>query len=375
MSPALPALLLLLGAAPPASKPAPGPEIQVLLLSRQHPRQLRIEGVRKLALEARGDRLFAGGSEIAQPLRLDLANWALAIASQPVRRYRARLAIRARGGELLVVGSIPLEEYVAAVVASETEVGTPLEALKAQAVVTRSYALAQPPRHEEASACDLAHCQLLLGYGAPAHLAAARKAALATRGEVLRLGTGEIAIAPFHAACGGHTAEPREVFAGDDRTGSAAVADPGCSAPWAAIVPAETARAAASESLGAPARLDRLSFDIAAGGYVTRVVDRATGRSATGESFIRALGARVGYGRVPSPRFSIEIEGAQVRLRGAGIGHGVGLCQRGAARLALQGAGYREILGRFFPRARLDAVRPHDEAPATSAGAREAGAR
>ncbi|GAC1537625.1 MAG: hypothetical protein NVS2B9_03950 [Myxococcales bacterium] len=79
----------------------------------------------------------------------------------------------------------------------------------------RSYALATRGRHGDADLCDLAHCQVLAGRGPRAHLAAAASATRATAGEVLRLASGAIAQATFHAACGGHTGDPRELFGGD----------------------------------------------------------------------------------------------------------------------------------------------------------------
>jgi stage II sporulation protein D len=352
-------LSLAIAAVAPA---APGVEVQ--LLSSVHPRELRLSGPQTLRLEARGEVLVADGEPAAQPLRLALGDWTLTPDRRPARRYRAALALRAGAGELQVVASMPLEEYVAAVVASETEPGTPPAALEAQAVVTRSYALAQPRRHQFAAACDLAHCQVLRGRGAAAHLRAASLAARATEGEVLRLGSGEIALTPFHAACGGQTADPQEIFPGRNLTGAGAILDPGCARPWSAAVSPQALRRAATAALGEQLRDPRaLTLFRGEGGFVTRVLDRASGRSCTGEAFIRALGAEVGYGRVPSPRFALTIEAGSVRLRGAGAGHGVGLCQAGAARLARQGRGYREILARFFPAARLARAAPTPGTP------------
>src|SRR5260370_40987005 len=98
-----------------------------------------------------------------------------------------------------------IEDYVSAVVASETIPGTPFEALKAQAVVVRSYALATRGRHGDADLCDLAHCQVRAGGGPHAHLAAAKAATAATSAEVLRLASRGSAHARGHAACGGRT--------------------------------------------------------------------------------------------------------------------------------------------------------------------------
>jgi stage II sporulation protein D len=57
---------------------------------------------------------------------------------------------------------------------------------------------------------------------------------------------------------------------------------------------------------------------------------------------------------LPSARFRSTSDGDTVTLHGAGIGHGIGLCQRGAASLAADGAGFETILRHYFPNTRLE---------------------
>ncbi len=72
-----------------------------------------------------------------------------------------------------------------------------------------------------------------------------------------------------------------------------------------------------------------------------------------GEAFARALDGAMGYGVVRSSRFRARQIGDSVLLSGSGFGHGVGLCQTGAAMRAARGEGYGEILRHYFPLARL----------------------
>jgi stage II sporulation protein D len=65
------------------------------------------------------------------------------------------------------------------------------------------------------------------------------------------------------------------------------------------------------------------------------------------------VGRRLGWSAVPSNNFTAEQEGDAVVLRGRGLGHGLGLCQRGAAAMAAQGAGFREVLNHYFPNTAL----------------------
>lgn len=367
------AALLLLTAAPAPAMAAPSvaaaaaPSVEIELLARLAPRRLELEGGgRRRSVAALGDALVVDGAPAGAALSLPARTWRVVVGEgdRPgahARTYRAALRIRAARGVLRLRATMALEDYVAEVVASEALPGTPREALRALAVVVRSYALAAPPRHAGGARCDLAHCQLLRGGGADrAHAAGARAAARATAGEVLRLPDGGVAAAPFHAACGGHTADPREAFGGEG-TGAAAVADPGCpperwrAAPDpAALAAAVRAALAASDPAGAaavPARLRAADLAVrgGAGGWVTQVVGADGGWALGGDAFARAADASAGRGVVRSSRFRLAGGTGRPVLEGAGRGHGVGLCQAGAARRARAGQGYREILGAYFP--------------------------
>ncbi|HMK73899.1 MAG TPA: SpoIID/LytB domain-containing protein, partial [Myxococcaceae bacterium] len=235
----------LLGLVLAAGAEARGQMVRVRVLERLHPHEVLLAGPETAAISARGDALLRDGVEVEQPLLLPEGAWTLATPRAAARRYRGRLSARAAAGELQLLVELPLERYVAEVVAGESISGTPEEALRALAVVVRSFVLAQGPRHAEADVCDLAHCQVLRGTGVSSeHRERARAAADATRGQVLVLASGAVAEAPFHAACGGHTADPRQVL-GSAGSGAASVADPGCPAlAWAADVPLAAFRAA-----------------------------------------------------------------------------------------------------------------------------------
>ncbi|GMU06056.1 SpoIID/LytB domain-containing protein [Corallococcus caeni] len=331
-------------------KPAADTQVDVRILSKHRPARLRLDGPRSLEVVATGNTLIVEGRPQPNALRLDAGRWH--VRGRGVdRRYEAALSLEARDGELIVVATFALETYVADVTASETEVDTPFEALRAQAITARSYVLASGKRHDEARACDLTHCQVLRGEGFARHLRRARDAARSTEGIVLRLSDGAIALAPFHASCGGHTAEPVAVFGAPDRTGAAAVPDRCPASPWRAVVPRTRVSAAASDVLGGPAQAEDLLLDRDSSGAVVRIVDRASGRDARGDAFFRALGARAGWDRIRSARFSMTLGGDQALLEGQGHGHGVGLCQAGAALLARQGWTAEQLLAHYFPRA------------------------
>jgi stage II sporulation protein D len=74
------------------------------------------------------------------------------------------------------------------------------------------------------------------------------------------------------------------------------------------------------------------------------------------ESFRLAVGRALGWNRIRSNWFEVSAEGDGFLFHGRGSGHGVGLCQAGAAEMAREGCGYREILAQYFPGATIAEV-------------------
>lgn len=141
------------------------------------------------------------------------------------RRYRGSFLCLAGDQGPVVVNVVPLEDYLLGVVPAEMGPKSfpHLEALKAQAVAARSYALAQVGAHafQGFDLCDQEHCQVYLG--ADSEEALSSQAVADTRGEVLVYG-GEVVRAYFHSTCGGYTEAGAEVF-------------PGKPAPYLTVVP------------------------------------------------------------------------------------------------------------------------------------------
>ena len=132
----------------------------------------------------------------------------LGVPAKIRRRYRGVLEVKAVAGALVPVVQMDLETAVASVVQAESAPGTALEALKAQAIATRSYFLAASRRHHDFDFCDTTHCQFLR-QPPPANSDASR-AVLATRGLAL-VYREHIVAAMFTRSCGGRTRTPQEV--------------------------------------------------------------------------------------------------------------------------------------------------------------------
>jgi len=279
--------------------------------------------------------LSCGGKEIrATEMRVSGRNQqstgiVLAVPGKIKRRYQGVLELEAKGNELIPVVIMELETAVASVVQAETIPGTPLEALKAQAVVDRSYFVAGGGRHKDFDFCDLTHCQFLREPAAadsPAALAAA-----ATEGLVLTY-EGKPIVAMFTRSCGGHTRTPREVGL------------PEGSYPFFSAL--------CDSCYKDPFRWTRKVSREDAALLILR-----------GENGRLAIGRRLGWNTVPSNNFASRKEGDEVVLEGVGQGHGLGLCQRGARDMAEHGSNFQAILEHYFPNTRLQglpsAVRGH----------------
>jgi|SRR5579872_2617524 len=186
-----------------------------------HPLELQVEPVRGrvLVIESGGHRqmLEGGGSvKLRAAATVTARNGAEAafILSVPgpggkprIRReFRGRLTVREEDGHLTAIVEMDRETAVASIVAGENP-GSPLEAQKAQAVVSRSYLIAAAPRHDGFDFCDTTHCQYLRE--PPAAGGAARRAQEATKGLALTY-QGRAIMALYSANCGGHTQTPAD---------------------------------------------------------------------------------------------------------------------------------------------------------------------
>jgi stage II sporulation protein D len=263
------------------------------------------------------------------------------------RRLSPAVEVEPGPGGLTVIEELPLDDYVAGVVSGEMPGGFPAEAQKAQAVAARSYALVRKIEAEASGrSWHLGAGVLSQVFAGTEANPAARAAAAATRGEVLVWGN-EPVEAFFHAACGGRTEAGLDAL-GRDLPYLRPVACGRCDgAPrvrWALEVSAAELGHAAG--LPGPATGARVS-ERSATGRAARLAVAGSGRTVTVPATL--LRQRLGYGRLPSLAFEVRERGGGFAFSGRGQGHGAGLCQRGAAGLAREGKGYREILRHYYP--------------------------
>lgn len=230
------------------------------------------------------------------------------------RRYLGKLEVAAGAGELRVVVAIELETAVASIVAAESPAHAPLEALKAQAVATRSFLLAGKGRHHGFDFCDTTHCQFLRE--PPMAQTAAFQAAAATQGLVLAY-KDEVFAAMYSRSCSGHTHSLDELGI------------PVHGYPYFAV--------SCNYCQRHPEK------------WVAQIRSEDAANLSPTESSRLQLARKLGWKTVPSNSYASRKENGTVVLEGIGVGHGIGLCQRGSADMARHGATFQQILEHYYP--------------------------
>jgi len=261
-----------------------------------------------------------------------------------------RVGIAMRDGTGYDAVPRPLEDYVSQVVAGEMGPSAPAAALEAIAIAARTFAVANAGRHaaDGFDVCDLTHCQVL-AKASPSTEAAAR----ATAGLILADG-GTPADVYYSAWCGGHTESPSRVWPGARaRTYLPARPDTACAreAAWTSdLAEPQVRRALAAAGLKGDSVTNFAILSRHPSGRVNVLaVEGMTPDRISGEAFRASAGRALGWQYVKSTLFDLERTATGYRLTGRGMGHGVGLCIKGATARARAGATRDDILAAYFP--------------------------
>ncbi len=247
------------------------------------------------------------------------------------------------------VTTLPLEPYVARVLAGEASPDSQPAALEALAIAVRTYALANLRRHrsEGFDVCDQTHCQVLR-----TATPATERAVLATAGQVL-LDRGAPASIYYSASCGGRTEIPSAVWPGaDDPPFLPSRDDDACGGfpAWTSeIAAADLRRALEAAGFRGVLRDVRIASYTSSSRVARLALDGLTPAEISGQDLRMAVGRTLGWQHIKSTTFELRRAGNAYRFTGRGSGHGVGMCVIGSGRLAVQGRSAAEILARYFP--------------------------
>jgi stage II sporulation protein D len=268
--------------------------------------------------------------------------------------YRGIVEIVPDGKGLLVVDELLLEEYLVGLINCEISSQWPIESVKAQAVVARSYALYQKEAkknqfyHLETSVIDQVYA------GCDIEDSRSARAVEETRGEVLTF-RGKVIRAFFHSICGGHTEASENVWTMKIpylRGVECQYCLMSPSVRWEQALPKKKV-----ESLlrTGGVKISGLRDVRPKTRYPSGRIEFLDIISSRGVATIPAVTFRklIGYSVIRSTNFEVTASESELVFAGAGYGHGVGLCQWGAKQRAEEGFNYREILEYYYPGTRL----------------------
>lgn len=259
---------------------------------------------------------------------------------------------------LLVVNELPIEEYLVGLINCEISSLWPVESVKAQAVIARSYAIYQKDSrraalyHLESSVMDQVYD------GVDIEDSRAARAVQETAGEVLTY-SGAVIQAFYHSNCGGHTEAASNVW-GADLPYLQGVDCKYClnapSARWETVLPLKKIELLLK---AAGYRASDLSSIRIGGTNRSGRVQNITLSNSKGDLVVSAVNFRkaIGYSVIKSTNFSVRMRGDDLLFTGLGNGHGVGLCQWGSKQRAGDGFSYREILSYYYPGVRIEKLK------------------
>ena len=266
------------------------------------------------------------------------------------------------------VVDVSIEDYVLATILAEVAPSSESPAVAArifevQAIVARSYAVTHVGRHraEGFDLCDTTHCQIY----DPARVKTSKLAPVAR--EAVRLTTGRIltygdrpAEALFHADCGGSTASAEAVWGLRAVPYLLPYADDlgaGVHRQWKWSATAESLRSAlagdARTNVGRTLTGIAIALRDDSGRARQITLNGETPRTVRGEDFRSAIARGLGARTIQSTRMSVTRSGSTYLFEGTGFGHGVGLCQAGAAARARRGESTVQILEAYFQGTRV----------------------
>ncbi|MFZ5876307.1 MAG: SpoIID/LytB domain-containing protein [Nitrospirota bacterium] len=314
-----------------------------------------------LTVRRSGQKLEVNGRGVRPPLRLAGDAAFLSVDGTPVR---GELVVTIRDRHVFVVNELGLEDYVRGVVPSEVPSDWPTEALKAQAILARTYVLY---KKAERAANDFdvdATVQSQVYGGVPSEDGRASEAVQATAGRVVTF-DGRLAFTPYHSTSAGQTEDAMEVWGVDQpylKGVDCSFDSESPAARWTRRIPLEDIEAALGQTgyrVGPIASMTPMTRNRSGRVSLVRILHAGGALVLKGEDLRRIIG----YQRLPSMRFEVtefavnpESRRVEVWFEGGGWGHGVGVCQWGMKALAERGWAAERIIAYYYPGTRVDAV-------------------
>ncbi len=300
----------------------------------------------------------ARSHRIAGPLRISSRGGFLRVGA---KQFRDALYIYSANQECVVVNHVDLEKYVVGLLNSEMSANWSMQALKAQAVAARTYAVYQMreagnavtprPFDVQSTVKDQVY------EGAHKERFATTRAVLETQGQILTFAHTPIK-AFYHSTCGGQTENPAKVW--------------GMSVPYMKPVPCAYCKTSPRYKWDHSITYRELTTRL----FNAKLMERREGVKQVSIAKFNNLGRAqtiivktnkreilmpaqrfreiLGFSNVLSTRFRLDTALGVLLVEGRGSGHGVGLCQYGAKGMSDQGYSFDQILKHYYPLAKLE---------------------
>ncbi|MCL2485526.1 MAG: SpoIID/LytB domain-containing protein [Endomicrobia bacterium] len=304
-----------------------------------------------------GKNLTAGKYSLSLPVRIDSKN-GLIFADK--KAYRGYLTVNKSGNKINVINILPVDDYLKGVLPKEAPTSWKIETLKAQAVISRTYLLANLNKHSAQGfdLCSTTHCQVY--GGAEGETVPSNTAVVKTKNEVLTF-DGKLANTFFHANCAGHTEDPKYVW-GLSTTPAYLL---GVKCGYCSGTPHSNWESSIDESFIIK-KLETAGHKVGAIQSI-KIKDKTKAGMAKEIEIKHSKGTLV----MNANKFRLAVDAWQVKsvtlesikkqgnkfvFKGSGWGHKVGLCQWGAKGMGDAGKTYKQILAHYYPKTKLEKV-------------------
>jgi stage II sporulation protein D len=273
------------------------------------------------------------------------------------KRYRGEFEIRQQPlGKLLVINKIDVEQYLYGVIKMEVPVANwPVEAIKAQIVAARTFALSRRSSQGEKIYDVDATVQSQVYGGLDREDPYINNLVDATRGEVISY-QGKFIYAAYHSCSGGYTEDDLYVW-NEDQPYLVSLPDFFCkSSPhytWQTKISLQELQTRLKKKgykIGS-IKLVKNALRSPSGRVINLVIKHTRGTLVIKGATFRKI---MGLSRIKSTNFTLRQQGNQIFITGKGWGHGVGMPQWGARGLAEAGYSYKDILRYFYPGVKIE---------------------
>lgn len=269
-----------------------------------------------------------------------------------------KITLNCFSDSLAVVLPVDMNDYLLGVLSGEMPSLWNEEALKAQAVTSRTYTLwkmkINRDKHYDVQATvadQVFSAEKILN---PVLVSKIKKIILKTQSEYLIDKTGQLTKAYFHADCGGETTTAEQVW-GHKESDHFKTTDVSCqkrkSNHWQSDWSIESLDRLIKSRVIIPEswRLEKIKLHREINSSRVEVVDLFFGEGQFKRISSDQLRSILGYSQLKSTKFEMKYENGIYKFAGKGHGHGVGLCQWGSKALADKGFDYQQILKHYFP--------------------------